>query len=185
LRFEARAPPARAKAGKNFHFVPTGTAPELGCRHHRAQMDANRRTSMNKLVAIVAAFATTASLYATRAEAGCGRGYGFYRSSYRSVSRESKPRIAHKQSSTLAAPVAEPEAVTKTVAEAQIETKTDTALAVNTAPVTENSSITTPAAKSADAKPAETETTEKVATAAKDCKQFFPSVGIKLSVRCE
>ena len=140
---------------------------------------------MNKLVAIVAAFATTASLYATSAEAGCGGGYGFYRSSYRSVSRESKPRIAHKQSSTSVAAVAEPEAETKTVAEAQIETKTDTALAVNTAPVTENSSITTPAAKSADAKPAETKTTEKVATAAKDCKQFFPSVGIKLSVRCE
>jgi hypothetical protein len=134
---------------------------------------------MNKLVAIVAAFATTASLYATSAEAGCGGGYGFYRSSYRSVSRVSKPRIARKQSSTSVAAVAKPEA------EAQIETKTDTALAVNTAPVTENSSITTPAAKSADAKPAETKTTEKVAIAAKDCKQFFPSVGITLSVRCE
>jgi creatinine amidohydrolase/Fe(II)-dependent formamide hydrolase-like protein len=142
---------------------------------------------MNKLIAIVAALATTSSLYATSAEAGCGGGYGFYRSAYRSVARVSKPRIARKTSSTSVAAVVKPEvkAETKQVADAQTE-KADTTLAVSTTPVTENSSIATSAAKVADAKPADAKATEKVASAAKDvgCKQFFPSAGLTVSVPC-
>ncbi len=141
---------------------------------------------MNKLIALVAALAATTSLVATSAEAGCG-GHGFHRSSYRSVARVSKPRVA-----TSVAAVAKPDAKdeSKKVAEAQVEKKAET-VAVNTAPVTENSAIVTTTAKVADAKPADAKAgakaTEKVASAAaaKDCKQFFPSAGITLSVRCE
>lgn len=138
---------------------------------------------MNKLIAIVAAFATTTSLYVTSAEAGCGG--GGYRSAYRAAARVSKPR---QQSVAAVKPEAKDE--TKTVAEAQPATKTET-VALNTAPVTENSSIVTAAPKIADAKPANAKSdakVEKVATAAtgaKDCKQFFPSAGITLSVRCQ
>jgi len=137
---------------------------------------------MNKLIAIVAAFATTTSLYVTSAEAGCGGGY---RSAYRAAARVSKPR---QQSVAAVKPEAKDE--TKTVAEAQPATKTET-VALNTAPVTENSSIVTAAPKIADAKPANAKSDAKVekvatvATGAKDCKQFFPSAGITLSVRCQ
>lgn len=143
---------------------------------------------MNKLIAIVAALATTSSLYAASAEAGCG-GHGLYRSSYRSVARTSKPRLARKQSSTSVAAVAKQETKdeSKKVAEAQVETKADTA-AAGTAPVREKTS-TAAAAKTAEVKPADAKAdaraTEKVATAATDCKQFFPSAGVTLSVRCE
>jgi hypothetical protein len=137
---------------------------------------------MNKLIAIVAAFATTTSLYVTSAEAGCGGGY---RSAYRAAARVSKPR---QQSVAAVKPEAKDE--TKTVAEARPATKTET-VALNTAPVTENSSIVTAAPKIADAKPANAKSDAKVekvatvATGAKDCKQFFPSAGITLSVRCQ
>jgi len=138
---------------------------------------------MNKLIALVAAFATTTSLYATSAEAGCGGGY--YRSSYRAAARVSKPR---SQSVAAVKPNANDDS--KKAAEAPAAAKTET-VALNTAPVSENSSIATGAPKIADAKPvavkADAKAVEKVATAAaaKDCKQFFPSVGITLSVRCE
>lgn len=144
---------------------------------------------MNKLIAIVAALASTSSLYVTSAEAGCGGGYGVYRSSYRSVAHVSKPRIARKQSSTSVAAVVTPDAKTETnkVAEAQVDKKAET-VAVNIAPVTEKAS-TAAVVKIAEVRPADAKAdakaTEKVATAAKDCKQFFPSAGITLSVRCE
>ncbi len=136
---------------------------------------------MNKLIAIVAALATTSSLYVTSAEAGCGGGYGFYRSSYRPVAHVSKPRIARKQSSDSVAAVVKPE--TKQVAETQVEKKDET-VAVNTAPVTEKAKVAD--ANPADVKPADAKVTEKVASAAKDvgCKQFFPSAGLTLSVPC-
>jgi hypothetical protein len=89
---------------------------------------------MSKLIAIVAALAATSSLYVTSAGAGCGGGYGFYRSSYRSVARVSKPRIARKQSSNSVAAVVKPEI--KQVAETLVEKKDET-VAVNTTPVTE------------------------------------------------
>jgi hypothetical protein len=135
---------------------------------------------MNKLIAIVAALATTSSLYVTSAEAGCGGGYGFYRSSYRSVARVSKPRIARKASTTSVAAAAKSDVTTETkqVAEAQVIEKKDETVAVNSAPVTEK-------AKVAEAKAADAKATEKVATATKDCKQFFPSAGLTLSVPCQ
>ena len=136
---------------------------------------------MNKLIAIVAALATTSSLYVTSAEAGCGGGgHGFYRASYRSVARVSKPRIAHKNSTTSVAAVATPDvkAETKQVAEAQVIEKKDETVAVDTAPVTEK-------AKVAEAKPADAKAAVEVASVAKDCKQFFPSAGLTLSVPCE
>jgi hypothetical protein len=138
---------------------------------------------MNKLIALVAAFATTTSLYATSAEAGCG---GYHRASYRAVARVSKPR---QQSVAAAKPAAQDDS--KKVADAPIAEKTET-VALNSAPVSENSSIVTGAPKIADAKPAtakvDAKAVEKVATTAtgvKDCKQFFPSAGITLSVRCQ
>lgn len=136
---------------------------------------------MSKLIAIVAALAATSSLYVTSAGAGCGGGYGFYRSSYRSVARVSKPRIARKQSSNSVAAVVKPEI--KQVAETQVEKKDET-VAVNTTPVTEKAKVAD--AKPADATPADAKATEKVASAAKDvgCKQFFPSAGLTLSVPC-
>jgi hypothetical protein len=140
---------------------------------------------MNKLIALVAAFATTTSLYVTSAEAGCG-GSAYHRSSYRAAAHISKPR---NQSVAAARQDAKDDG--KAVAEAPVAAKTET-VALNTAPVTENSSIVTGTAKIADAKPvpakAEAKAVEKVATAttgAKDCKQFFPTAGITLSVRCE
>jgi hypothetical protein len=141
---------------------------------------------MNRLIAIVAALATTSSLCVTSAEAGCGGGYGFYRSSYRSVARVSKPRIAHNKSTTSVVAVATPDvkAETKQVAEAPVVEKKDETAAVNTAPVTEKAKVAD--AKPADVKPADAKATEKVASAAKDvgCKQFFPSAGLTLSVPC-
>jgi len=140
---------------------------------------------MTKLIALIAAFATTTSLYVTSAEAGCG-GSGYYRSSYRAAARVSRPR-----NQSVAAVKQDAKDDRKKVAEAPVATKTET-VARNTAPVSESSSIVTAAPKIADAKPAaakaNTETVKKVATAAtsvKDCKQFFPSAGITLSVRCE
>jgi hypothetical protein len=136
---------------------------------------------MSKLIAIVAALAATSSLYVTSAGAGCGGGNGFYRSSYRSVARVSKPRIARKQSSNSVAAVVKPEI--KQVAETQVEKKDET-VAVNTTPVTEKAKVAD--AKPADATPADAKAMEKVASAAKDvgCKQFFPSGGLTLSVPC-
>jgi len=94
---------------------------------------------MNKLIALVAAFATTTSLYATSAEAGCGGGY--YRSSYRAAARVSKPR---SQSVAAVKPNANDDS--KKAAEAPAAAKTET-VALNTAPVSENSSIATGAPK--------------------------------------
>jgi len=137
---------------------------------------------MNKLIALVAAFAATTSLYATSAEAGCGHGY--HRLSYRAAA---KPR-----QQSVAAVKQDAKDDGKTVAEAApVAAKAET-VALNTAPVSESSSIVTGTPKIADAKAvpakADAKAVEKVATAAtgaKDCKQFFPTAGITLSVRCE
>jgi hypothetical protein len=161
---------------------------------------------MNKLITIVAAFATTTSLYVTSAEAGCGG--GGYRSAYRAAARVSKPR---QQSVAAVKPEAKDES--KTVAEAQPAAKTET-VALNTAPVTENSSITVGADKVASVEsssitvasdPVKISETKKTAEIAKaiepvktseppkskpavaklDCKKFFPSAGLTLTVPCE
>lgn len=133
---------------------------------------------MNKLIAIPAAFVAFTTLCVATAEAGCGGGgfRSFHKPTYQSASRRVAPKVkvARKQ---VAKPieVAKAELETETVAEA----KTDTTTA---AAVTENSSIAADGGKVAEGKGTE----QKVATAAKEvgCKQFFPAVGLTLSVSC-
>ena len=128
---------------------------------------------MNKLIAIPAAFVAFTTLCVATAEAGCGGGgfRSFHKPTYQSASRRVAPKVkvARKQ---VAKPieVAKAELETETVAEA----KTDTTTA---AAVTENSSIAADGGKV---------TEQQVATAAKEvgCKQFFPAVGLTLSVSC-
>jgi len=113
--------------------------------------------------------------FATLQKAGCGGGYfrSYRRRYYSSVRRHHrrKVHVARKHASVSVAKV-EPKTETK------VETK---------AVVSENSSISTANGKVAEAKPVETAKPEKKVVAAKDvgCKQFFPSVGMTLSVSCD
>ncbi len=148
---------------------------------------------MNKLlIAVAAAFFAVTALFGSGAEAGfnarlnvpagfstlekagCGGGYfrSYRRHSYRSVRRRVKRKV-HVASKPAASSVS----VAKAEPEAKVETKT--AVIEN-----ENSSISTLDGKVAKTEPAKTE--EKVAVA-KDvgCKQFFPSVGMTLTVPCQ
>ncbi len=148
---------------------------------------------MNKtLIAAAAAFFALTTLLGTGAEAGfnvglaapagfsilekagCGGGGYFHRHYHRSAHRSVRPRveIARKPAAS-------------SVSVAQIETKPE---ATSEAVVSENSSISTANAKVAEATSIETPKPEvKKVAAAKDvgCKQFFPSVGMTLSVSCE
>jgi hypothetical protein len=122
--------------------------------------------------------------FATVEKAGCGGGRGYFRSyrkhAFRS-GRRSKPKVyaARKPS--------------KPVSVAKVEPKAPAAPAVETASAeveVQNSSITTAegdAAQTAEAKPASVKAAEPKVAAAEDigCKQFFPSVGMTLSVPCE
>ncbi len=153
---------------------------------------------MNKmLIAAAAAFFAVAALFGSGAEAagfnvrlaapagfstlekaGCGGGYfryfrrRHYSSVHRSVRR--KVHVAHK-------PAASSQSVAK------VEEKTETPTQTQTV-VSENSSISTANGKVAEAKPvAAAEPEMKKVAAAKDvgCKQFFPSVGMTLTVSCD
>jgi hypothetical protein len=147
------------------------------------------------LIAAAAAFFAVAALFGSGAEAagfnvrlaapagfstlekaGCGGGYfryfrrRHYSSVHRSVRR--KVHVAHK-------PAASSQSVAK------VEEKTETAPQTV---VSENSSISVANGKVAEAKPvAAAEPEVKKVAAAKDigCKQFFPSVGMTLSVSCD
>jgi len=146
---------------------------------------------MNKLlIAVAAAFFAVTALFGTGAEAGfnarlnvpagfstlekagCGGGYfrSYRRHSYRSVRRRVKRKV-HVAS--------KPAASSVSVAKAEPEAKAKSEVTEN-----ENSSISTLDGKVAKTEPAKTE--EKVAVA-KDvgCKQFFPSVGMTLTVPCQ
>jgi len=146
---------------------------------------------MNKLlIAAAAAFFAVTALFGSGAEAGfnvrlnvpagfstlekagCGGGYfrSYRRHSYRSV-RRSVRRKVHVASKPAAS------SVNVAKAEAKVETK-------SAATENENSSISTLDGKVAEVEPAKTE--KKVAVA-KDvgCKQFFPSVGMTLTVPCQ
>jgi hypothetical protein len=72
------------------------------------------------------------------------------------------------------------------VSVAKAEPKTETKTEAKTV-VSENSSISTANGKVAEAKPVETGKPEKKVVASKNlgCKQFFPSVGMTLTVSCE
>lgn len=146
---------------------------------------------MNKLlIAVAAAFFAVTALFGSGAEAGfnarlnvpagfstlekagCGGGYfrSYRRHSYRSVRRRVKRKV-HVAS--------KPAASSVSVAKAEPEAKAKSEVVEN-----ENSSISTLDGKVAKTEPAKTE--EKVAVA-KDvgCKQFFPSVGMTLTVPCQ
>ncbi len=114
--------------------------------------------------------------FSTLEKAGC-HGGGYCRilpqapTSPRAASVKRKVQVARK-------PVEEK----VTVAKAEPETKIETASPV----VSENSSISTANGKVAEAKPVETAKPEKVAAVKEvGCKQFFPSVGMTLSVSCQ
>jgi hypothetical protein len=149
---------------------------------------------MNKLlIAVAAAFFAVTALFGSGAQAGfnvrlnvpagfstlekagCGGG-GYYRSyrkrSYRSVRRSVKRKV-HVASKPAASSVS----VAK--AEPETEAKAKSEVAQN-----ENSSIATVSDKVAET---ETAKTEKKVAVAKDvgCKQFFPSVGMTLTVSCD
>jgi hypothetical protein len=113
--------------------------------------------------------------FSTLEKAGC-HGGGFrriYRKRYQSARRHVKRKVQVARK-----PVEEK----VTVAKAEPETKIETASPV----VSENSSISTANGKVAEAKPVETAKPEKVAAVKEvGCKQFFPSVGMTLSVSCQ
>jgi hypothetical protein len=154
------------------------------------------RLAVNKMLIAAAFFAIAAAFgsgaqagfnvrltapagFSTLEKTGCGGGGYFrsfrrrtYSSAHQSVKR--KVHVARKPAaSSVAVAKAEPEK--KVEAVAQVES--------------ENSSISTANGKVAEAEPiADVKPVEKkVATAAKEvgCKQFFPSVGMTLSVSCE
>lgn len=156
---------------------------------------------MNKiLIAVAAALLAAAALFASSAQAGfnlrlkaptgfstvekagCKKGYrrAAKKRRYRSVRSSSKRKayIARKKAKSSIA-------VAKAKAP-KLEAKKDEA--PEQVAETENSSISTANGKVAQAEPvkAEDKREEKVA-AANDvgCKQFFPSVGMTLSVPCE
>jgi phage protein D len=112
-------------------------------------------------------------------KAGCGGGYSYfrkrsYRSAHRSVRR--KVHVARK-----------PVTSSVSVAKVEPEKKADAEKQV-AAVESENSSISTANDKVAEAKPIAAAKPEvKKVAAAKDvgCKQFFPAVGMTLSVSCE
>lgn len=110
-------------------------------------------------------------------KAGCGGGGGYFRSYhrkrvYRSVRRSvpHKVTVARKQA-------AEPVSVAKAD---EPETSTEATVAVS-----ENSSIATGAAKVAAAASAPGAVKQVVAAKEVGCKQFFPAVGMTLSVACD
>jgi hypothetical protein len=109
--------------------------------------------------------------FSTLEKAGCGGGYRrVYRKRYQSARRRVKRKVQ-----VASKPVAEKVAVAK------VET-TDQVVQ------SENSSISTANGKVAEAKPVEAaKPEEKKVAAAKEvgCKQFFPSVGMTLSVSCK
>jgi hypothetical protein len=146
---------------------------------------------MNKLlIAATAAFFAVAALFGSGAQAGfnvrlnvpagfstlekagCGGGYRrVYRKRYQSARRvKRKVHIARK-----ATPA--PAKVAKAETEDKVETKSEVA-------ENENSSISTLSDKVAETA---TVKTEKKVAVAKDvgCKQFFPSVGMTLTVSCD
>jgi len=147
---------------------------------------------MNKLlIAAAAAFFAATALFGSGAEAGfnvrlaapagfstlekagCGGGYRVYhKRRHQSVRRRVKRKV-HV--------AAKPTASEVDVAKAEPEKKLEAASQVAE---TENSSITTATDQVAEVKVAEP---EKKLAAAKDvgCKQFFPAVGMTLSVSCE
>lgn len=160
---------------------------------------------MNKtLIALGAAILAVTALFGSQAEAGfnvrlgapsgfstlhkagCGgaKFRAYRKRSYRSVRRHVKPNIsvarakpAKIESVAKVEPVAKVEAVAKV--EETPEAKPETAAAVET----ENSSIATSAEVAKAAPPAPE---QKVASTKElGCKQFFPSVGLTLSVSCE
>jgi hypothetical protein len=134
---------------------------------------------MNKmLIALTATFLALTSFYGSDAQAGCGGGYfrtyfhhrhHHHRHVYQSVRRHVR---RHKVE--VAKAPAKPVTVAKV--EETPETTSETA-------VMENSSIATTPGTVAEAT---TPAPENKVVAAKDlgCKQFFPSVGMTLSVSC-
>jgi len=148
---------------------------------------------MNKLlIAAAAAFFAVTALFGTGAQAGfnvrlgapagfstlqkagCGGGYRriFRKHSYRSVSRRTKRKVYAAK---------KPAAETVSVAKAEETTETAPKTAQS-----HSSSITTADGEVTQAAKVEADEPAKVA-AAEDlgCKQFFPSVGMTLSVPCE
>jgi hypothetical protein len=115
--------------------------------------------------------------FSTLEKAGCGGGYRrVYRKRYQSARRRVKRKVQ-----VASKPVAEKVAVAKVEPETKVET-TDQVVQ------SENSSISTANGKVAEAKPVEAaKPEEKKVAAAKEvgCKQFFPSVGMTLSVSCK
>lgn len=111
-------------------------------------------------------------------KAGCGSGYSrvFKRKTYHRSVRRSVPR------KVIAKRVSKPETVAK-VEKPAIKEETK-----KTAALSENSSIATGTEKVAAASTSEkAKAGEKQVAAVKDvgCKQFFPSVGMTLSVTCD
>lgn len=121
--------------------------------------------------------------FSTLEKAGCHG--GGYRRIYRKRHQSARRRVKRKVQ-VASKPVAEEVAVAKAETETKVETKQI---------VSENSSISTasgkvaeakPVDKVAEAEPVETPKPKKIAAARElGCKQFFPSVGMTLSVSCE
>ncbi len=132
---------------------------------------------MNKmLIALTATLLALTSFYGSDAQAGCGGGYFrsyFHHHHHRHVYQSVRRHVRHKVEVAKARP-AEPVTVAKV--EETPETTSEAA-------VMENSSIATAPGTVAEAT---TPAPEKKVVAAKDlgCKQFFPSVGMTLSVSC-
>jgi uncharacterized membrane protein len=124
----------------------------------------------------------TPSGFSTLEKAGCGGGgyRRFFRKRYQSVRRSVKPKVQVARAPAKSESIAKVEPKAETAAEPEAKVA-----------VSENSSISTASGKVAEVKPVGAakpeEKSEKKVAAAKDlgCKQFFPSVGLTLSVSCE
>jgi hypothetical protein len=118
--------------------------------------------------------------FSTLEKAGCGGG-GYrriYRKRHQSARRSVKRKVQVART---------PAASSVSVAKAEIKPET-TVEATDQVVQSENSSISTANGKVAEVEPVEAaKPVEKKVAAAKEvgCKQFFPSVGMTLSVSCE
>jgi hypothetical protein len=197
LFFVARRPRrvrAKRKSARNAKNPSDVTAETASARlyDHDPQQQTTptnaKETTVNKLLIAAAALALTALLgsgaqagfnvrlsapkdFSTVQKAGCGGGYGnsYRKRRYRSVSRRSSRKVYAARKPAKAVSVAKVE---------KVEKKAEVA----TAPVkSQNSSITTAEGQVA------TKSEPKKVAAVEDlgCKQFFPSVGMTLSVPCE
>jgi len=144
------------------------------------------------ILASAAALLAAATLFASAAQAciSCSYVPPVVHTPVYGAKHCAKPRVRAAVRSHRAAKrrVVESVSKAKTVRSAKIAEPAPETTPASTAAVNENSSIAvanTEAAQIETAKPAKSEPAKREAKAKTDCKKFFPSVGMTLTVPCE